>query len=69
MYSANVNGLKSDVTVAIYQGAGAEKVFNLSVSSVLPLHPIFQEWRHDIAKYMTVPQVAPLSVRQIAEYT
>jgi hypothetical protein len=56
IYSARIEGRNSNVTVAMYQGNGAEEV-----GYILLLYDtsgeLLQEWRRDIAKYMTVRQV------------
>jgi hypothetical protein len=63
VYSARVDGRKSNVTAAMYQGTGAEEVCCALILQYC-LQPL-QEWRQDITAYMTVRQV-PTSIHCIA---
>jgi hypothetical protein len=53
VYTAKIEGRKSCVTVARYQGDGAEEVCPILLSEQVYNHPL-QQWRQDIAKYMVV---------------
>ena len=55
VYSAKIDRRRSSVTVAMYQGDGAEEVCHIMLPNMCD--NISQEWRRDIAKYMTVRQV------------
>jgi hypothetical protein len=50
VYTAKIEGRKSDVTVAIYQGEGAQEVCDIILLAGLSDYPL-QEWREDIGRY------------------
>jgi hypothetical protein len=53
MYSAKIEGRDSSVTVAVYQGDGAEEV-RCSMLLRYGCDNDSQEWRRDVVQYMAV---------------
>jgi hypothetical protein len=52
VYSAKIDGRKSGVTVAVYQGDGAEEESSSELSGNECSDKVWQEWCQDIANYM-----------------
>lgn len=53
MYTADIEGRKSNLTVALYQGAGAEEVRYIKLLPVFSDLPV-QNWRGDVERHSIV---------------
>jgi hypothetical protein len=68
IYSAKVEGRESIVTVAMYQGNGAEEVCSVLFLEMVS-ERFLEEWRQDIKKYMSfrpVPYSVPFPAHQFS---
>jgi hypothetical protein len=50
VYTAKIEGRKSDVTVAVYQGMGAQEVRSIILLAMFFHYPL-QKWTEDMGRY------------------
>ncbi|KAJ7017338.1 hypothetical protein C8F04DRAFT_1156593 [Mycena alexandri] len=66
MYSAKIEGRNSDVTVAMYEGAGAEEVSRTVSSMQTVCDPVLEDWRRDVERYLSLRHPNLLQIYGVA---